>query len=483
MVLDKIFLKKGLKIAHLNICSLRNKMHDITGILKNNNIHILAISETHLDASIDSSLLHVNGYLLYRQDRNINGGGVAFYVQDQIPVKIRRELACVGVEVLWLEVQLPHLKSILVGCCYRPPNAPIVCLDRICYMLDIVGDLDMGAIEWIYSYLINREFNVLFNGSYSETKVLRCGVPQGSCLGPLLFSIFINDLSFMLGCATIALYADDLTISISDYNSTRLNTLLTNELKLIENWIRDNKLIINVEKSKCMMLGSSHLLKNSPALYLSVGGLIIEQVVEAKLLGVIVDSRLTWNVQIKSILNKMGRSMAVVRHCRKSIPMRIRKTLVESIVLCHLDYCSIIWATTTENNLNRLQIAQNKASRLVLNCSFRTSIRDMHNKLAWLHVRSRIKYSLIKFLKNIIITKAPEIIYNRLILFSDVHTYSTRQSSEGRFLLPVCRTKQLQRTLYYRAMVAWNSLPLFLVSESRNAGFSKRLRLYLFTLE
>lgn len=338
------------------------------------------------------------------------------------------------------------------------------------------------AIQWIYSYLTNREFNVLFNGSYSETRVLCCGVPQGSCLGPLLFSIFINDLSFILEDATIALYADDLTVYVSDKDSTRLNTILNHELKLIENWIKENKLIINLIKSKCMMLGSKYLLKEPPALNLFVGGSIIEQVAEAKLLGVIVDNRLNWNAQTKHVLNKMGRSIAAVRHCRKCIPTHIRKTLVESIVLCHLDYCSIIWATTTEYNLNRLQIAQNKAARLVLNCSFRTSVRDMHNQLAWLHVKSRINYCLIKFLKNIM-TKAPEIIYNRLTFFSDVHTYSTRQSSEGRFLLPACRTNQLQRTTCYRAMVAWNSLPQFLVSEIHNVTFFKRLRLYAFTLE
>lgn len=141
MVMDKILSNKGLKIAHLNVCSLRNKIQDITGIL-GNNLHILAISETHLDATIDDSLLYVNGYLLYRCDRNINGGGVAFYVQDQIPVKIRHDLGCIGVEALWLEVQLPHLKPILVGCCYRPPNAPIVYLDQICYMLDKFCDLN-----------------------------------------------------------------------------------------------------------------------------------------------------------------------------------------------------------------------------------------------------------------------------------------------------------------------------------------------------
>jgi len=71
------------------------------------------------------------------------------------------------------------------------------------------------------------------------------------------------------------------------------------------------KLMINVVKSKCRMLGSNHLLKDSPALNLSVGGLIIEQIARRDL-----DSRLTWNAKVKSILNKMCRSMAAVRHCR-----------------------------------------------------------------------------------------------------------------------------------------------------------------------
>jgi len=73
--------------------------------LSNNNIHILAISETHLDSNIDNSLLHINRYNLYRYDRNAYGGGVAIYVQNHIPAKIRNDFSCVGVEALWLQVQ------------------------------------------------------------------------------------------------------------------------------------------------------------------------------------------------------------------------------------------------------------------------------------------------------------------------------------------------------------------------------------------
>ena len=112
---------KGLLIAHLNVCSLRNKMSDLCTLMKLNNIHILAISETHVDSSFEDSSLGVNGYSLFRKDRNQYGGGVAVYVQSNIPVKIRRDLMLVDIEALWLQVHLPQTKPILVGCCYRPP--------------------------------------------------------------------------------------------------------------------------------------------------------------------------------------------------------------------------------------------------------------------------------------------------------------------------------------------------------------------------
>lgn len=130
----------GLKIAHLNICSLRNKVIDISEIIKEYNLQVLAISETHLDASINSLTLNIDGYIIYRQDRNLYGGGVACFVQSEIPVKVRSDLSVTGVEAIWLQLHLPHLRPVLVGCCYRPPNATGNYLDQMCEMLDRACD-------------------------------------------------------------------------------------------------------------------------------------------------------------------------------------------------------------------------------------------------------------------------------------------------------------------------------------------------------
>lgn len=143
-----------------------------------------------------------------------------------------------------------------------------------------------------------------------------------------------------------------------------------------------------------------------------------------------------------------------------------------------------MWSNTKENNLKRLQVAQNKAARIVLQCPYRTRVSTMNSQLAWLSVKCRLHYSLVCFIKTIIITKTPEVLYNKLDFFSDRHHYATRQSSEGRFLLPQCKTSLKQRTVNYRALVSWNSLHSFLISESNTTCFiNKKLRLYLFTQE
>jgi hypothetical protein len=104
-------------------------------LLVTDDIHILTISETHLDNSFDDTVVVIHGYNIYRKDRNAKGGGVAVYIQNHIPVKLREDLMLNAVEGKWLQVHLPHRKPILVGCCYRPPSADTQYLDSMCERL------------------------------------------------------------------------------------------------------------------------------------------------------------------------------------------------------------------------------------------------------------------------------------------------------------------------------------------------------------
>lgn len=94
-----------------------------------------------------------------------------------------------------------------------------------------------------------------------------------------------------------------------------------------------------------------------------MGDTEIEQVTEVKLLGITVDSQMSLNSQVDRIVQRMGRGMGMIKHCRKFMPNRLFKQVVQALV--HLDYGSVIWSSTTAGNLSELPVAQNKAACLV----------------------------------------------------------------------------------------------------------------------
>lgn len=112
----------------------------------------------------------------------------------------------------------------------------------------------------------------------------------------------------------------------------------------------------------------------------------------------------------------MGRSMGIIRYCKKCIPKWLIKRLAQVLVLSNLGYASVVWSNTTKNKLYKQQVAQNKAA-IVLGCPYSTNIITMHNNLALLTVKCRVQYFLLSFILNIIETKTPEIIYRKLSFF------------------------------------------------------------------
>ena len=122
--------------------------------------------------------------------------------------------------------------------------------------------VDQAAIKWFSSYLSGRTQRCYgsVNGKLSTARPLRCGVPQGSILGPLLFLIYINDLPNSLQEAVPRMFADDTNLTLSAKTLTELKLALTPELNNLSCWLKANRLSLNVAKTELMIIGSRQRL-------------------------------------------------------------------------------------------------------------------------------------------------------------------------------------------------------------------------------
>ncbi len=152
--------KRDLKIAHLNIWSLRRKVDQLRILLNDNPFDIVGLSETYLTAKTDDSELHVDGYTLYRKDRGSRGGGVALYVSNELPHEICTDINnSIDIEALWVKVKRPYSKSVYVCSLYRPPSADHEYFEKMLLMLEHVMEDNNEIIvtgDFNYDYVVDE---------------------------------------------------------------------------------------------------------------------------------------------------------------------------------------------------------------------------------------------------------------------------------------------------------------------------------------
>lgn len=218
-------------------------------------------------------------------------------------------------------------------------------------------------LSWFRHYLTGRCSVVSVDDLKSNSFVPLSGIPQGSILGPLLFNIFINDISTIVKSSQCLLYADDLKI-FKQISSVRDIMDLQNDLDRIVSWSDLNGLPLNV--SKCFSM-SFHRLRNSlPSLY-KIKGLGLPSVDEIVDLGVVFDTKLSFNNHLNIMLPKAYSMFAFIRrNSDKCFDHYTKKTLFISFVRSKLEYASFIWGPNAKVHINRVERIQKKFIKYTL---------------------------------------------------------------------------------------------------------------------
>ena len=329
------------------------------------------------------------------------------------------------------------------------------------------------ALEWFQSYLSCRKQFVTYNGVQSPTKTIKCGVPQGSILGPILFLLYINDLANICKLTSPFLFADDTNLFISGNDPHQLSQSLNHELSEMSDWLKVNKLSLNVKKTHYMLLTSKRNQK--PSVSIAIDGHSIDEVQYTRFLGVYIDNKLNWKKHIAYISGKVSRGIGLIVKARKVLNASALITLYYSFIYPFFTYCNHVWGCAYESNLHSLVLLQKRIVRIITSSKYRDHSEPLIERLKLLKIGDINKYVLGKFMYRLYNNEVPTMFHAMFQKVRSVHGYETRQSNH--LYIPKVRTNLGKCKLSYRGPMIWNSILAAEINpETSGAVFAKTLK-------
>ena len=205
------------------------------------------------------------------------------------------------------------------------------------------------AKDWVCSYLESRRQYVCINDSNSDCLDVKCGVPQGSILGPALFILYVNDMCNVSKSLKSILFADDTNLFYAGKDLDEVCKIVSRELNILHIWFQVNKLSLNVAKTNFMIFGNKRFEENY---MISINGMNINRVYVTKFLGVHIDSKLNWNEHISVIKTKVAKNVSIMNRVKHCLINSALYSLYCTLILPYLSYCCEIWGNTYKSRIH-----------------------------------------------------------------------------------------------------------------------------------
>ena len=314
----------------------------------------------------------------------------------------------------------------------------------------------------LQSYLDGRQQRVKLNNEYSSWETIKCGVPQGLILGPLLFLLYINDLPAGISQinTSIVLYADDTSVIFTESNPLAYLTHSNDILNEINTWFTNNQLELNLNKTLYLEFKSSNNYKTASPLVCSNN--ILETVSTTRFLGLIIDDTLSWQPHVESLIKKLSMASYAIRYLKSFLQTDTLRIIYFAQVQALIKYGIIFWGTSTL--VRKVFIMQKNILRIIYKLKPRDSCRELFQLKQIMTVYSLYIYSLILFVVN-----NPYIFE----LNSVIHGYNTRSKND--FHPPNVNLTKFKKGKYYLSIKVYNYLPTNIKVHNQNIPQFKRV--------
>ena len=334
------------------------------------------------------------------------------------------------------------------------------------------------ALAWFKSYLTGRFQAVKISG-LGDFRELKWGVPQGSILGPILFTLYTMPLSDIARKYGIShhFYADDAQLYLELRNAAS-EECLQSCVTEFRSWMIVNQLKVNDDKTEILLVGSKFSQKKRSNISFNVGNETVYSSEKVKNLGVIFDNSLTMCEFINSKCSACFYYIREIAKIRKYLTLEAAKNIVQSYVISRLDFCNSILYGVNKQYIKKLQFVQNAAAKLIYRARKFDHVTPILIDLHWLPVEKRIVFKILVHVFNCLNNKAPRYLSELLLSYRPKRNLRSSKShliKENRV-----KTKYGSRAFENCGPLLWNSLPVNIRKTTCIIDFKKKLKTVLF---
>ena len=342
------------------------------------------------------------------------------------------------------------------------------------------------AGAWLTSYLCGRSTYTRAGELSSDIAAVTCGVPQGSILGPLLFSLYTSPLGEIISGMGLSYhqYADDTQLYLSLSRGRSELSSLTSCADSVNAWFLHNSLMLNTAKTECMLFGTGARLredaKNNATLTECVPftGEVAPVSSSIYILGVTLDTELSMSEHVKKTVRGCYHHLRALRHLRPCLTQPVAASLACSLDQTRLDYCNSMLYATSDSNIAQLQRVQNSVARMVFRTKARASAGPLLRRLHWLPIIDRIRFKVAVLAHNAVYAHQPQYL-SSLVSRKEPGPRETRSSSGLYLAVPRARLAVQRSSFSHSAPSVWNDLPAALRSVPSLKSFRTSLKTLL----